>query len=55
MQEWTVSHDKLTTLLKAVDGDYFIAAIVQSDAIIGRARFELRILAPEIATALSGA
>jgi predicted regulator of Ras-like GTPase activity (Roadblock/LC7/MglB family) len=55
MQEWTLSHDKLTTLLKAVNKDYFVAAIVESDAIIGRARFELRIQTPEIAKALSGA
>ena len=52
MQEWTLTHDKTTTLLKAVNDEYFVAAIVENDAIVGRARFELRLLAPEILKAL---
>lgn len=52
MQEWTLTHDKTTTLLKAINDEYFVAAIVENDAIVGRARFELRLLAPEILKAL---
>jgi len=52
MQEWTLTHDKTTTLLKAVNDEYFVASIVENDAIVGRARFELRLLAPEILKAL---
>lgn len=52
MQEWTLTHDRMTTLLKAVNHEYFVAAIMENDAIVGRARFELRLLAPQIEKAL---
>ena len=52
MQEWTLTHDRMTTLLKTVDDNYFVVAMMENEAIIGRARFELRLLAPEIQKAL---
>lgn len=52
MVEWTLTHDKITTLIRVVDKDYFVAAILEHDAIIGRARFELRLLAPVVTLAL---
>ena len=48
LQEVTLRTDRLTVLFHLVTKDYFLALCVPSDGNVGRARYLLRMLVPEI-------
>jgi predicted regulator of Ras-like GTPase activity (Roadblock/LC7/MglB family) len=47
-EELTVRTDRMTTLVRLISDEYFIALLLSPDGNLGKARYVLRILAPEI-------
>ena len=52
-QELTIVADKLTTLVRMIVGNYFMALSLKPGANIGKARYLLRTRAPELVEELS--
>jgi predicted regulator of Ras-like GTPase activity (Roadblock/LC7/MglB family) len=52
-EEITVKTDQTMTILRIVNDEYFLALAMSSKGNIGKARYLLRIIAPEIAQDLS--
>ena len=48
LQEMSMRTDKLAVLIQLVTRDYFLALGIPSDGNLGKARYLLRMLAPEI-------
>jgi len=47
-EELTVRTDRMTTLVRVVSDEYFIALLLSPEGNLGKARYVLRILAPKI-------
>ena len=52
-EELTVRTDKLTTILRIIDSDYFVSMAISPDGNLGKARYLLRMLAPELGRELA--
>jgi predicted regulator of Ras-like GTPase activity (Roadblock/LC7/MglB family) len=52
MQEVTVRAEKLVVVLRALDQEYFVAFALRPEANFGKARYLLRLLAPQIQSEL---
>ncbi len=50
--ELTIRTDKLSTILRVVNNDYFLALAVDSEGNIGKGRYLLRMIAPKLAAQL---
>ncbi|MFO8071576.1 MAG: roadblock/LC7 domain-containing protein [Polyangia bacterium] len=48
MREMTVRTDRLTAVMRVVNDEYFLAMAVEPSGNLGKARFVLRIIAPQI-------
>lgn len=53
MNEMVLASDKFTTVVRPINGEYFIAAVMSPTAVFGKARYLLRLAAPKLATELS--
>ena len=53
LREVTIGHGELTCIMKAINEEHFVAGIVGPDAIVGRARYALRMMIPAVREALS--
>ncbi len=51
--EVAIQAEKLTTVVRMLNGDYFVALALSPDGNIGKGRFLLRIAAPKFIDALS--
>lgn len=51
-KELTVQAEKLTLIVRVLNGDYFLAIALNPDGNYGKARFLLRLAAPKILSAL---
>jgi predicted regulator of Ras-like GTPase activity (Roadblock/LC7/MglB family) len=51
-QELTVRTEKLSTILRIVNDEYFVALAIAPDGNLGKARYLLRMIAPEFAREL---
>ena len=47
-EELTVRTDKLTTVLRIINADYFVSMAIKPDGNLGKARYLLRLLAPDL-------
>ena len=52
-QEMTIRTEKMSTILRIVNADYFVAISLGPDGNLGKARYLLRLLAPEFNRDLS--
>ena len=52
LEEVTIGHGELTFIMRAVTSEHFVAGVVGPDAIVGRARYALRMLIPAVREAL---
>ena len=52
LQEVTIGHGELTCIMRAITAEHFVAGIVGPDAIVGRARYALRMMIPAVREAL---
>ena len=52
-EELTVRAEKLTTVLRVVNDEYFVALAIAPDGNLGKGRYLLRMIAPEFARELS--
>jgi predicted regulator of Ras-like GTPase activity (Roadblock/LC7/MglB family) len=52
-REMTIRTEKISTILRSVNEDYFVAITLGPDGNLGKARYLLRILAPEFNRELS--
>ena len=52
-EELTVRAEKLTTVLRIVNEEYFVALAIAPDGNLGKARYLLRMIAPEFARELA--
>jgi predicted regulator of Ras-like GTPase activity (Roadblock/LC7/MglB family) len=50
--EMTIRTEKLSTVLRVINDDYFIALAIGANGNLGKARYMLRILAPDLAKEL---
>ncbi|MCP4677180.1 MAG: hypothetical protein GY854_17025 [Deltaproteobacteria bacterium] len=48
-EEMTVRTEKMVTVLRIVNENYFVALVLSTDGNLGKARYTLRVLAPEMA------
>jgi len=46
-QELTVRTEKLSTILRIINDEYFVALTIAPDGNLGKARYVLRLIAPE--------
>ena len=53
MQEFTVQTTSLTTVIRPVTADYFLALSLEPTGFVGKARYQLRVLAPRVAQELA--
>ncbi len=51
-EEMTVRTNKMTTVMRVVNKEYFLALALNADGNLGKARYVLRVLAPEFAVEL---
>lgn len=51
-RELTVRTDKMSTILRIINDEYFVAIALGADGNLGKARYLLRLLAPEFAEEL---
>lgn len=51
-QELTVRTEKMSTILRIINDEYFVAIAIGPDGNLGKARYLLRILAPEFSKEL---
>jgi predicted regulator of Ras-like GTPase activity (Roadblock/LC7/MglB family) len=52
-EELTVRAEKLTTVLRVVNDEYFVALVLAPDGNLGKARYLLRMITPQFARDLS--
>lgn len=52
-QELTVRAEKMTTVLRVVNGEYFVALALSAGGNLGKARYLLRVIAPEFSRDLA--
>ena len=52
-QEVAIQADRLTTVVRMLNGDYFVALAIKPDGNVGKGRFLLRLAAPKFVAALS--
>ena len=52
-EELTVRAEKLTTVLRVVNDEYFVALAIAPDGNLGKGRYLLRMIAPEFARDLT--
>lgn len=52
-EEVSFTSEKLTTVVRIIDRNYFLAILLAPDGNAGKARFALRVLAPKLKTELS--
>jgi predicted regulator of Ras-like GTPase activity (Roadblock/LC7/MglB family) len=48
LREVTVKADKLTVLISLINEEYFVACAIKPEASFGKARYLMRLLAPQI-------
>ena len=48
IKELTITSRGLTTLVTALSPEFFVAAVLGPEAMVGRARYELRMMAPDV-------
>ena len=53
VSELTIHTDRLTTLVRIINPEYFLALALTPDGNVGKGRFALRIIAPQLAPELS--
>lgn len=53
LEELSIKSERLVTIIRPVNREYFIALALSSDANFGKGRYLLRINAPRLASALS--
>jgi hypothetical protein len=53
MSEMSVSSGKFISIVRPITGEYFVAAVLKPDALVGKARYLLRVAAPKIAAELT--
>jgi predicted regulator of Ras-like GTPase activity (Roadblock/LC7/MglB family) len=51
-QELTVRTEKLSTILRVINDEYFVALAIAPDGNLGKGRYLLRVIAPEFALEL---
>lgn len=51
-EELTVRTEKLSTILRIINDEYFVALTIAPDGNLGKARYMLRVIAPEFAREL---
>jgi predicted regulator of Ras-like GTPase activity (Roadblock/LC7/MglB family) len=52
-QEVSFRSERLTTVVRIIDHNYFLAILLAPDGNVGKARFALRVLAPKLKAELS--
>lgn len=52
-EEVAFKSEKMTTLVRVVDSNYFLAMVVGPQANLGKARFALRVILPDLRRELS--